>query len=203
MLKVCSSALVLSGVPRFVAYVTEIAKDCGVEVETNESWNERYRLNNDIIICGSKYLSDINIQYYERVRLVLKTTETVNTFVQMGITHFIFDYNNVRELAYSFYIDDQELLSDSSNVSEVIMPIENKHFVMGKYNFNFDTDVYKYAGIGIYLYPMEKVYLAKWLLLGEKDNSKRITLFRLRKRFGKAFLEDIDRKGKWKGKENV
>lgn len=203
MLKVCSSALVLSGVPRFVAYVTEIAKDCGVEVETNESWNERYRLNNDIIICGSKYLSDINTQYYERVRLVLKTTETVNTFVQMGITHFIFDYNNVRELAYSFYIDDQELLSDSSNVSEVIMPIENKHFVMGKYNFNFDTDVYKYAGIGIYLYPMEKVYLAKWLLLGEKDNSKRITLFRLRKRFGKAFLEDIDRKGKWKGKENV
>lgn len=203
MLKVCSSALVLSGVPRFVSYVTEIAKDCGVEVETNESWNERYRLNNDIIICGSKYLSDINTQYYDRVRLVLKTTETVNTFVQMGITHFIFDYNNVRELAYSFYIDDQELLSDSSNVSEVIMPIENKHFVMGKYNFNFDTDVYKYAGIGIYLYPMEKVYLAKWLLLGEKDNSKRITLFRLRKRFGKAFLEDIDRKGKWKGKENV
>ena len=51
----------------------------------------------------------------------------------------------------------------------------------------------------IYLTDSSKKYLAQWLLNGLKDNSKRMILCNLRKKFGKDFLSDIDRFGQLKG----
>lgn len=199
MLKTCSSALLLSGAPNFIQYIRDIANDIGVELTVADEWNKNYRLNEEIIICGSRYLSDISVRDYDKVRLILKTDETVSKFIELGITHFIFDYNNMRELAFSFYTDDAQKKSLSMN--DITMNTDKRHFVRGKYDFNFSTDSFKYDGVGIYLRNSEKIYLAQWLLLKNKDNSKRVMLYRLRQRFGESFLSEIDRYGNVKGED--
>ena len=197
MLRTCSSILLLSGVPRFVQYVSEVARDAGAEINSYEDWNVNYRINEDIVICGSKYLSCINTSDYKKVRLVLKTDETVTEFIKMGITHFIFDYNNVRELAFSFFVSEEDV-KETLTITNVISKADKKHYVKGRYDFNFETDSFKYEGVGIYLRKCEKLFLAEWLLLGKKDNSKRSYLCSLRKKFGKTFLADVDRYGSFK-----
>lgn len=195
MLKISSSALLLSGVPSFVRHITEIAKDTGVELEVTDEWNINYRLTNDVVICGSKYLSCINPVDYYKVRLVLKTTETVSNFIEMGITHFIFDYNNVKEVAFSFFAEDR--LDNINTVADIVTKTGQCQYLKGRYNFNFKTNKFVFDGVGIYLRESEKLYLAKWLLLNVKDNDKRILLCKMRKKFGKSFMSDVDRLGQY------
>lgn len=200
MLRTCSSALLLSGVPHFVSHISEIAKDVGVELEVSDEWNINYRLNCEVIVCGSKYLPLIDSVNYSKVRLILKTNETVSEFVEMGITHFIFDYNNTKEVAFAFFTD--EISSDTDTVYNIMTSSGKTCFTNDRYDFNFKMAKFKYCGVGIYLRESEKLYLADWLLLGHKDNSKRVLLCRLRKKFGKAFMQDVDRFGQYKGGMN-
>ena len=55
-----------------------------------------------------------------------------------------------------------------------------------------------YKGKAIYVTKAQKRYLADWLLNGHKDNSKRVLLFELRKKFGNDFLREVDRHGQIK-----
>lgn len=55
--------------------------------------------------------------------------------------------------------------------------------------------IFFYKGKPIYLTSAHKKYLAEWLLTGNKDNSRRMILCNLRKKFGVDFLADIDRFG--------
>lgn len=198
MLRVCSSVLILTNVASFINYISGIANDLNVEVETADTWNVNYRLTSEIIICGSKYLPYINVVDYDKVRLVLRTDETVARFIDMGITHFIFDYNNIKEVYFSFYTEETEKQNSEMTVSDIIAKTRISHFVKGKYDFNFGTNSFKYAGVGIYLRESEKIYLAKWLLLNRKENDKRILLFKMRKKFGKDFMSDVDLLGEVK-----
>lgn len=195
MQKICSKALLISCVPNFIKHITEIAQDAGVEIEVVEEWNTAYRLDAEVIICGSRYLPQISTLDYNKVRLVLKTTETVAPFVEMGITHFIFDYTNVKEVAYSFYAEERVETIEDYTVESILCHTQKDSFVTSKYNFNFSSNVFKYNGVGIYLKPSEKKYLAKWLLLGIKENDKRILLCKMRKKFDRDFLADINRYG--------
>lgn len=198
MLKICSKALLLSNVPSFVKYISDISADLGIELDTADVWNINYRLNAEVIICGSKYIPYINVVDYDKVRLILKTNETVAEFIEMGITHFIFDYNNTKEVAFSFFFDAEEKQTDEMTVTDIINKTKISRFTKGKYDFNFLTNTFKYDGVGIYLRESEKIYIAKWLFLNIKENSKRILLFNMRKKFGKDFMQDIDRLGKIK-----
>lgn len=202
MLRTCSSALVLTNVPSFINYISSIGADLNVEIESADAWNVNYRLNAEVIICGSKYLPFINVMDYNKVRLVLRTDETVAEFIEMGITHFIFDYNNLREVSFCFYVEETEKQYDEMTVLDIISKTKVKHFVKGKYDFDFSTNKFKYNGVGIYLRESEKLYIAKWLLLGKKDNDKRVLLFKMRKKFGKDFMRDVDRLGKVKEESN-
>lgn len=202
MLRLCSKALLISGVPRFVKYISDIAKDTGVELEVADEWEKKYRLDSEVVICGSKFIDCINAVDYGKIRLVLKTNETVAPFVEKGISHFIFDYNNVKEVAFSFFVPCDDKDNKDIELSDIMSITERKRFTEGEYDFNFATNSFKYCGVGIYLKESEKAYLAKWLFLNKKDNNKRIILFNLRKRFGKAFMQDIDRLGKYTGGKN-
>ena len=188
----------LSNVPSFVKYISDISADLGIELDTADVWNINYRLNAEVIICGSKYIPYINVVDYDKVRLILKTNETVAEFIEMGITHFIFDYNNTKEVAFSFFFDAEEKQTDEMTVTDIINKTKISRFTKGKYDFNFLTNTFKYDGVGIYLRESEKIYIAKWLFLNIKENSKRILLFNMRKKFGKDFMQDIDRLGKIK-----
>lgn len=202
MLKVCSSALLLSGVPSFVKYVNEIADDIETVVESAEEWNIGYRVNADVIICGSKYIDSIGEEDYDKIRLVLKSDETVMPFIRKGITHFIFDYTNKREVAFAMFIDTEETVKEDLTISNIMAKSGKSIFRNEKYFFNFSSDAFRYRNTGIYLRRSEKEYLARWVLLGEKDNGKRILLYKMRQRFGKEFMQDVDRKGNYQGGSN-
>lgn len=200
MLRTCSSALLLSNVPQFVNHISEIAKAEGVELDIADEWNTNYRLNNEVIICGSKYLPYLNVTDYHKIRLVLKSTESVTGFIQMGITHFVFDFNNKKEVSFAFLVDSQGESSDT--LSDIISKTGQSRFSNDRYDFDFKTNRFKYCGVGIYLRESEKIYLANWLLLNRKENDKRVLLCRMRKKFGKAFLKDVNRLGQYEGGNN-
>jgi hypothetical protein len=188
-------------VSSFVNYVTEIANDIDTEIEVAHTWSINYRVNADVIICGSKYIDCIGKEDYGKVRLVLKKEETVMAFIRKGITHFIFDYTDKREVAFSMFIDkDDKLKEDKVSLSDIISEAHVSLFHNDRYYFNFTSGTFKYQDVGIYLRKSEKEYLAKWVLMGNKDNSKRILLCKMRKRFGKDFMKDVDRKGNYTGR---
>lgn len=196
MLLKCSSALLLTGVKNFGLLYSELAEELGVSLKVESDWNKRYRITEEVVICGSKFLDRVNEQFYPGTTVILKSGESPLPYVKKGIENFIYDYENQYELAMAFYrkskinikqgTEDMRTILDSS----VAVSFNEK-----EYSFDFSRDEFLYSGKRIYLTSSEKLYLAEWLLRHKKDNSKRMCLFNMRKKFGNAFLKDIDRFG--------
>lgn len=202
MLKKCNTVLLLSSSESFIKTYSELAADIGVEVHVEGSWNSHYRVSEQVIVCGSKYIDDINDMFIPNVVAILHSDENPAALIKKGINRFIFDFRNITELLVSMYVREKEYIKQDDSVAEVLNDSPFLNYVEGNYNFNFKNDRYYYKGSGIYLSKGEKKYLAEWLLNGHKDNSKRQYLFNMRKKFGKEFLKDIDRFGKLKEKKH-
>lgn len=187
MLMKCKSALLLSSVESFTHTYTQLANEIGVKLIAEAEWNRLYRVNQDVIILGSKYLDKVNESYYANAVLMLKSSERPEDFIEKGIKRFIFDYQNANELRLALYKDIT--VAKSYTISR---------YTFGRYDFDFGEDSFKYEGRNIYLTPTEKAYIASWLLGGHKDNAKRGILCYARKRLGSDFLKDIDRFGRIK-----
>ena len=199
MLIKCKSALLLSDVESFSKTYEMIAEEVGVELKVESEWSERYRLTQEIVILGSKYLGKLNSMYYPNVVLILKSGENPYPFMQKGITRFIFDYQNKYELFTAlFKTEPVTVHSRNLPLEEIIKDSSVWNFTYGDYDFKFDKDKYFYKGKQLYLANAQKRYLAEWLLNGHKDNSKRMLLCIMRKKFGQDFLADIDRFGRLK-----
>ena len=199
MLIKCKSALLLSDVESFSKTYEMIAEEVGVELKIESDWSERYRLTQDIVILGSKYLDKLNSMYYPNAVLILKSGENPYTFMQKGITRFIFDYQNRYELFTAlFKTEPVTVHAGHLPLEEIIKDSSVWNFTYGDYDFKFDKDKYFYKGKQLYLANAQKRYLAEWLLNGHKDNSKRMILCIMRKKFGQNFLADIDRYGQIK-----
>ena len=134
---------------------------------------------------------------------MLKEGESPVPLLKMGVRRFIFNRQNRNELLFAFYKEKAIVMHSTNSEYEAIL--ENTdvvNFCKGDYDFKFDKERFKYKGSNIYLTNGEKCYLAEWLLNGHKDNSKRMYPFLLKKKFGKEFLSDIDRFGRYKEKDN-
>jgi hypothetical protein len=203
MLKTCSKALLLSGVKSFIALYKQLAEEMEIELRAEAEWHSSYRVKEDVIICGTKYLEDINKAYYPITVLILKSGESFIPYAKKGISRFIFDYNNQYELAFALMRPEEIVLHASSNeLKAIIKESALTSYQMGEYQFFFDKNRFLYKGKPIYLAESAKRYLAEWLLNGHKDNKKRMVLFNLRKRFGDEFLRDVDRFGQIKEETN-
>lgn len=199
MLIKCKSALLLSDVESFSKVYEMIAEEVGVELKVESDWSERYRLTQEIVILGSKYLDKLNPMYYPNAVLILKSEEKPYPFMQKGITRFIFDYQNKYELFTALFKTEPVTVHSSHlPLEEIIKDSSVWNFTYGDYDFKFDKDKYFYKGKQLYLANAQKRYLAEWLLNGHKDNSKRMILCIMRKKFGQDFLADIDRFGRFK-----
>ncbi len=199
MLVKCKTALLLSDVESFSKSYEMIAEEVGVELKIESDWSERYRLTQEVVILGSKYLDKLNSMYYPNAVLILKSDEKPYPFMQKGITRFIFDYHNQYELFTALFKAEVVTVHSSSlPLEDIIKESQVWNYTCGDYDFKFDKDTYKYKGKPIYLADAQKRYLAEWLLNGHKDNSKRMILCILRKKFGAGFLADIDRYGRLK-----
>ena len=155
-------------------------------------------MNKDIVIFGSKYLSQVNKAYYPSSVIILKKGESPAPFIKEGINHFIFDYMNQYELITALFKQAKVLIRASSEIKDILEDSVFTRFTLGDYDFRFDLNIYLYKGKPIYLQKAQKIYLAQWLLFGNKDNSKRAIVCKLRKKLGSDFLKDIDRFGRLK-----
>lgn len=199
MLVKCENALLLSEVASFSNTYRQLADEADVNLITEKDWSDKYRVKEEVVILGSKYLSKLNKIYYPNAVLILKSDETPFPFVKEGITRFIFDHTNKKELSMAFFKAEPVRISASnSTLEDIIKESDILSFCQGNYDFEFDKDKYFYKGKPIYLAPAQKRYLAEWLLNGKKDNSKRMQLCILRKKFGNDFLKEIDRYGEIK-----
>ena len=199
MLVKCENALLLSEVASFSNTYRQLADEADVNLITEKDWSDKYRVKEEVVILGSKYLSKLNKIYYPNAVLILKSSETPFPFVKEGITRFIFDHTNKKELSMAFFKAEPVRISASnSTLEDIIKESDILSFCQGNYDFEFDKDKYFYKGKPIYLAPAQKRYLAEWLLNGKKDNSKRMQLCILRKKFGNDFLKEIDRYGEIK-----
>lgn len=199
MLVKCKNALLLSDVTSFANLFRDIAEESGVELAVESEWSSLYRVTQEVIILGSKYLDSLNPMYYSSVVLILKADEIPYPFIQKGITRFIFDYHNQNELFTALFRPEVIYVNYASKeLKDLLKDYNATSFIKGVYEFDFLSDTFRYKGKPIYLPKAQKKYLADWLLNGHKDNSKRMFLCMLRKKFGADFLKDIDRHGEIK-----
>lgn len=196
MLKKVNSALLLTSVDTFKASFEEIVKDLDVQLRVESEWDTRYRVAEDVVICGSKYLKDVNEIYKENLVLILKPNESIGEYVAKGINRFIFNFNNPLELMYALLYKEKTVVhAGAQNLETILVGCSFVSFNFGDYDFNFESNEYKYKGKEIYLCNSQKRYLAEWLLRHNKENNKRMILYHLRKKFGEDFLRDIDKYG--------
>ena len=196
MLIKCNSALLLTDVSSFAGMYKGIAKEASVQLKVEEDWSKSYRINQDVVIAGSKYLDKINEAYISKTVLILRSDESPASFVAKGIERFIFDYQNAQELCLAFYRPDKVIVhTKDAELTDLIKTATTNCYQFGDYDFQFDKNSFKYKGKGIYLCKSQQKYLAEWLLYGNKDNKKRSILCALRKKFGQDFLKDVDRHG--------
>lgn len=199
MLQKASKALLLSDVPSFARNYQALAGEVGVSLSVEETWNVKYRITSEIVIFGTKYFNDVNKAYFPQAVLILKKGESPAPYIKMGISRFIFDYQNNYELICALYKMEKIVMHASSNdLKTIIKECDVLTYQFGDYDFMFDKNRYKYKGKPIYLADSQKRYLAEWLLNGHKDNKKRMILCNLRKKFGEEFLKDVDRFGQIK-----
>lgn len=199
MLQKASKALLLSDVPSFARNYQALAGEVGVSLSVEETWNVKYRITSEIVIFGTKYFNDVNRAYFPQAVLILKKGESPAPYIKMGISRFIFDYQNNYELICALYKMEKIVMHASSNdLKTIIKECDVLTYQFGDYDFMFDRNRYKYKGKPIYLADSQKRYLAEWLLNGHKDNKKRMILCNLRKKFGEEFLRDVDRFGQIK-----
>lgn len=200
MLEHYNSVLLLSDNELFCKTVSSIAEELGVKIRCEAEWKKIYRVREDIIICGSKYLDSINEAFIPCTTVILKQNEEMFQYVRIGINRFIFDYRNKDELKYSMMKMEKEYIAGGSEDLQLLLSKATyKKFIQKDYDFQFDRNIYRYKGKLVYFSDFQKCYLARWLLLGIKDNSKRTHLCLMRKKFGRDFLADIDRFGGVKG----
>lgn len=203
MLRKVSKALLVSNVASFYENYEALAEDIDVNLQVEHEWNSKYRVNADVIILGSKNLESLNKTYYPMTILILKEGESPAPYIKMGIERFIFNYKNRFELLAALFRPDPVILHASdADYDEIVRTSDVMSFCYGDYDFRFDKNQFKYRGKVLYLTASSKKYLAQWLLNGYKDNSKRMILCNLRKKFGEDFLSDVDRFGQFKGGKN-
>lgn len=204
MLQKVQSALLLTTAETFGNTVQFITTELGIDLQIEKEWGKQYKVSKEVILCSAKYLKDINEEYYKRVVVVLKPTDSIEELIEIGIERFVFNFENLQEIACAFFFPQNAVLyTHSKDLLEIVQNSCVTSFCKGDYRFDFLKDMYFYKGKEIYLKNYQKLYLAEWLLKHKKDNSRRNTLTVLRKTFGNVFLKDVDRMGKFKGEEDV
>lgn len=199
MLQKCKVALLISEVESFRDSYKKLASDVNIKLNVSSQWDEHYRVSEDVVILGGKYLGFLNPSYYSKAVVILKPAESPAPYIQQGVSRFIFDYQNQYELITALFYEKPVVVhADSKEVKEIVEEYRFPCFKNGDYDFRFDKDVYLYKGKPIYLCASQKRFLAQWLIGGHKENKRRMTLCNLRKKFGEDFLKDIDRFGNYK-----
>ena len=188
-----STALLLTKDEDFINKYKTVAQMCDVTLTVQSEWNKNYRVTQDVIIAEAEFASLIADTY--RSKLVLVFTGSIAD-MRTKADRFIFNKENLQELIYAFLkIDNSVKVKDTRSVTSIVLSSGRSSFKEADYDFDFASSVYKYKGKEIYVSEAQRVLLAKWLLLGERNHCLSAQLYLMRKKFGKDFLSNINKYG--------
>ena len=71
MLSNVKTALLLTNIDSFASNIRSIAEECDVALTVEEDWSEKYRVSEEVILCGSKYLDKINVLAKKNQRVAM------------------------------------------------------------------------------------------------------------------------------------
>lgn len=124
---------------------------------------------------------------FVNICIVCDKQTKVKELIDLGYRQFIFDYTDVRQLAFHCYQDVYR-----EPVKPKITSGREREFVPVERNVNYDSYLkeYTFNGQVIYLTEKQKETIEN-LKVRKSTNKERVTLHRLRKKFGEDFFREI------------
>lgn len=199
------NALLITNDETFEKAFLKTAETLNAEVEVKKEWKKIYATDAPIIACDTKTIETIASSYINRVVLYVKKDEKIQDFVSLGVSNFIFDIEDKRQLVLAFTKNEYRDLStkswtQSDKLLAVLDYAASPVFESEHYYFDFANGNYRYNDTDIYISPTEEIIIAKWILLGIKEKDKLSNISHMRTKFGKEFLSDINDDGTVKRK---
>ena len=187
MLKICSSVMATGLSKEQLDALMLRTKQYEIKLETRDAWVQLSKTEADRFVCTPEMFPYVNPMLYPKTVMLVDELEDVTQFLTAGVSRFITDINNDIQFLQAMYVE-YEAKKDRKRFTV--------DYTEGEYEFYFTHNEFFYKGEGIYLLPSEKRYLYDWLVFKEKDNTKRIYLYNIRKRLGdKSFLKNINKYG--------
>ena len=187
MLKICSSVMATGLNKEQLEYLMSRTKQYGIVLETRDAWVHLSKTDADRFICTPAMFPYVNPALYPKTVMLVDEQEDITQFLTAGVSRFITHMYDDIQFLQAMYVE-YEAKKDRKRFTV--------DYVEGDYEFYFTHNTFFYKGEGIYLLPSEKKYLYDWLVFKEKDNTKRIYLYNIRKRLGdKSFLKNINKYG--------
>ena len=204
MLRTVKTAILLTKDKGLADMYMSVAPQCEVSLTVREDWDIKFRVTTGVVLCDSDMAELVAEEYRCKTVIILKNE--ANFVPWRGkFERFVFNRFNRYELIYSFLEWKPDLKKEVKKLSSTMTSVINesglREFVKGDYDFNFEHDLFKYKGKSVYLSKTEKLLVARWLLLGYKDNNTRTHIYRIRKRLGSEFLADINKRGELKNEQ--
>lgn len=187
MLKICSSVMATGCDKNQLRALFFRAEQYGIKIEKRDAWVQLSRTDADRFVCTPSVFPYVNPELYPKTVMLVEDKEDITPFLSAGVSRFITDVYNDIQFLQAMYVSYEATKERQRFTLD---------YVKGDYEFYFTHNEFFYKGEGIYLLKCEKAYLYDWLIFKEKDNSKRIYLYNIRKRLNdKSFLKNIDRHG--------
>lgn len=191
MLATGKTVLLLSQDIVFIERYQEIAKVCDFTLEVRNKWYDTFRSDHDVIVADTDFIKHVSVVY--RDKLVAVYSGSHNDMYNIA-DRFIFNKDSIPELMYSV-MKIKVMDKPVSDRATAILKAGKGTFITDKYNFDFASNTYVADGVPVHFTDGQATALAKWLLLGIKDNNCNVQLHALRKKLGREFLSDINKFG--------
>ena len=121
MLEKVKTALLISDRHSFFDSYRNLAGSVDVEMKVEGTWNNHYRIIEDVVIFGSGHVDEINEAYYNKSVLILKEGESPAPYIKKGIVHFIFNFQNKYELLVALFREEPVIIHSSvKEIKEIL-----------------------------------------------------------------------------------
>lgn len=189
MQKICSNLLLLTHDSALrdmlLAKLHLIGVPVVVAPETAERTTEAFIR----ILATSDCLDTLSHQDLPNTYVVLGKNEEPELLY--GVTHFVYDVEDIRQLKAAVYLSKQETMdyrSFSLGVGRSVPVIDYDGALL-----DFQKGIFRYNGQEFYLSDKNKLILVQWLTVGMKTTSTYALLARLRAKLGAGFMKGYKR----------
>lgn len=180
MQKICSELTLITKDADVIAVYNELQKKYGFELKLFDEWNCGFDSGSDSVVCTPDFCEYFNKVLAGRTyvflnkEVIAKVPNEFNHFVDSGCVKYSLLKTRKPKLG------EREL----EDIFEV--------FEYGDYYFDFTNYAFMWKGQEIYLRRSEAEFLKQYLVYKVKDKNKMCLISRMRNRFGKSFLRDVE-----------